>query len=366
MRRSTSLCSWLLLSSFGAFAFWGCAEGGGDDNSGGSTGTQTGNGPATTGTGFQESSSNNTGGGADCVSTNEKAEPTPLDIVFVVDWSGSMQGASWAGSTAALRDFLEDPASAGISAGMVYFPTIKENFDDTCDHQLYAVLDVPIAELPGNAFALTNSMPADAIGSPSPLYAGLRGALQTAVARQELFPKHKVIVVMASDGGYNACGEGLASITAWPEAAQDYNGVETYTIAVESSANINFDALNAIAAAGGTTALYDASNIDAFAEKIAEIRDTALGCDFNIPDAPPNVMLAWDKVNFTYTPGGVGTPLTLPHADDLADCGDGPGWYYDNNVMPTKIIVCPASCDTIKNDMSAEVEVAFGCASVPN
>jgi hypothetical protein len=73
-----------------------------------------------------------------------------------------------------------------------------------------------------------------------------------------------------------------------------------------------------------------------------------------------------DEVNFTYTPGGTGMPVTLPRADDLADCGDEPGWYYDNNKAPTKIVLCPASCNTVQNDSSAEVHVAFGCQSVLN
>jgi hypothetical protein len=368
MRSSTTLHSHslkTLLFAFGALATWGCAEGGGD-GTGGTTGAETTTGTGAAGGGFQNSSSSNTGGGPPvCVATSEKAEATPLDMLFVLDWSGSMQGESWAGSTSALTAFMTDPDSAGISAGMVYFPTIKDNFDDTCDPQLYSVLDVQFGTLPGNAFALTNSMPADAIGSPSPLYAGLRGAIQTAVARQDALPTHKVIVVLATDGWYNTCGEGIASIAEWPDIAQDYNGVETYVIAVQSSADINYDGLEQIAAAGGTT-VYDASDIDAFKDKIEEIREKALGCDFTLPPPPQGEVLVPDEVNFTYKPGGTGEAITLPRADDLEDCGGEPGWYYDNNVNPTKIIVCPVSCVTIKNDLAAEVEVAFGCASVPN
>ncbi|NUO48708.1 MAG: VWA domain-containing protein, partial [Polyangiaceae bacterium] len=256
-----------------ALAAWGCAEGGGDSNDGGAGGTTTGSGPNTVGTGFNNTTASDTVGTGTCAATNAKATPTPLDIVFVLDWSGSMQGDSWEGSTTALKNFMQAPESAGISAGMVYFPTIKPDFDDTCNHQLYAVLDVPIAELPGNSFALTNSMPADAIGSPSPLYAGLKGALQAAVARQDLLPKHKVVVVMASDGGYNTCGQGITAISALATSARQYNGVQTYVIAVQSSANINFDALQTIAISGGTNGLYDASDIDVFGEKMAEIRD---------------------------------------------------------------------------------------------
>lgn len=370
MHGSTSLRGFALatiFSTLGALSVSGCATGegdGGNGGAGGSTSSQT-TGEGAAGGGFSTSTTTSSSTGGACVSTNEKAEPTPLDMIFVIDWSGSMQGASWAGTTTALQAFLTDPASAGIGAGIVYFPTIKENFDDTCNAQLYSILDVPIAPLPGNAFLLTNSMPADAIGSPTPLAAALAGALQTAVARQDQNPTHKVVVVLATDGWYNTCAGNLNSIAQWPELALQYNGVQTYVIGVESASDVNFGNLDVIAAAGGTT-VYDASDIDLFSEKIAEIRDTALGCDFAIPDPPQGVMLVPDEVNFTYTPAGVGNSITLPRADDLADCGDQPGWYFDDNENPTKIIVCPASCTTIQNDMAAEVEVAFGCASIPN
>ncbi len=371
MRRPATIHQLVLAFALNAVLSGGCAEEappvGGSDTGG------AGGGPATTGgtggTGAVGGFVNGGGGegaGLVCVSTSEKAEPTPLDIVFIVDWSASMQGASWEGSTTALQTFLEDPVSEGISAGIVYFPTIKPFFLDTCDKELYKVLDVPIAPLPGNAFNLTNSMPADAVGAPSPLYAALAGGLQAASARQDANPTHKVIVVLASDGGYNACGHPISDIAAWANSALDYNGVRTYVIAVESAADIEFDNLEKIAEEGGTTTYYDASDITEFSAKMAEIRSAALGCDFPIPDPPAGLDLVPDEVNFTYTPGGTVDAITIPRADDLADCGGLPGWYYDNNAAPTKIIVCPASCATIQNDSEAEVAVAFGCASVPN
>src|SRR5688572_3435261 len=97
MRSSTTLHShslMTLLFSFGALSIWGCAEGGGD-GTGGTTGAETTTGTGAAGGGFQNSSSSNAGGGPPvCVATTEKAEATPLDMLFVLDWSGSMQGES--------------------------------------------------------------------------------------------------------------------------------------------------------------------------------------------------------------------------------------------------------------------------------
>jgi hypothetical protein len=77
-------------------------------------------------------------------------------------------------------------------------------------------------------------------------------------------------------------------------------------------------------------------------------------------------VLVPNEVNFTYTPGGTSEPITLPRADNLGDCGDAPGWYYDNNQAPQKILLCPASCEIVKNDDEAAVAAAFGCTSILN
>src|SRR5690349_5830127 len=53
-----------------------------------------------------------------CTSTSQTAHPIKLDIIFLIDQSGSMSGAKWSGTTSALKTFFKDPASANIGAGM--------------------------------------------------------------------------------------------------------------------------------------------------------------------------------------------------------------------------------------------------------
>lgn len=301
------------------------------------------------------------GGGA-CTSISATAQPVKLDIIFLIDQSGSMSGPKWIGTTSALKTFFKDPKSANIGAGLSYFPNHKPA---TCVPVDYATLDVPINTLPLNSFALTNSMPADATGVNTPTYGALRGALMAAAAYQDAHLKNKVIVVLATDGDPNACGTTtIDDIAALAKSARDYNGVLTYVIGVAGSTIANLDK---IAAAGGTAKAYDVTNdISEFSAKMAEIRSVSLGCEFEIPPPPSSQTLVPDEVNFSYTPKGVGMPTLLPRADDLADCGGKPGWYYDNNTAPTKIIICPASCTTVQADSNAMVSALFGCKSVVN
>jgi hypothetical protein len=348
-----------------ATAWWGCATSETEPTGPSSTSqsaSSSGNGSGGEGTGGIDVATDG-GGTIDdsgaCTSTSAAAERTQLDMIVLLDRSGSMSGLKWNGTKAALAKFFNDPASAKIGAGLSYFPNYKAA---ACDPADYLVLDVPINVLPNNAFALTNSMPADATGASTPTFGALKGALMVATAYQDAHPAHKVIVVLATDGDPNGCGMTTNDdVAILAKNARSYNGVLTYVIGVEGSTIAN---LNKIAAAGGTTAAYDiTTDISQFSTKMEEIRGAALSCEFEIPPPPNGEVLDPDKVNFSYTPKGVGMPKILLRADNLADCDGKPGWYYDSNVKATKIILCPASCATVQADTNAKVEALFGCES---
>lgn len=353
----------LLLSSVAA-SWWGCAEATEQPTgSGASESTSSGSGGTAGGGGIGGDFDG--GGGLDdagsCTSISAAAERVRLDISVLIDRSESMAGPKWLGATTALKKFFNDPASAKIGVGLSFSPNDK-NLEDPCIPEDYQVLGVPIDVLPGNAFALTNAIPSNAKGGSSPTYGSLKGVLQHATAHQDAHPKRKVIVVLAIDSGPNSCGPvGIDDLAALAKSARNYNGVLTYVIGVEGA---DIPIIDKIAAAGGTGKTYDITNdINEFSAKMEEIRGAALGCEFDIPPPPNGKDLDPDQVNFSYTPQGVGTPKIVLRAKDAADCGGDPGWYYDNNNAPTKIILCPASCATVQADATAKISVLFGCSS---
>jgi hypothetical protein len=49
------------------------------------------------------------------------------------------------------------------------------------------------------------------------------------------------------------------------------------------------------------------------------------------------------------------------------DCGRRGGWHYDVSpatAAPTKVVLCPASCEALQGDASVSVELALGCNTI--
>lgn len=93
------------------------------------------------------------------------------------------------------------------------------------------------------------------------------------------------------------------------------------------------------------------------------VAGTTLPCTFALPAPPDGMSLDPMKVNVVYTPTG-GQPQTIHNVGSQAGCNGGPGWYYDDPAMPTAIVVCPATCQTLEGDANGKVTVELGCATV--
>lgn len=93
---------------------------------------------------------------------------------------------------------------------------------------------------------------------------------------------------------------------------------------------------------------------------------TPLPCVFPIPEPPMGETFDRLRVNVVYTPGSTGVPETMRYVgreDGSADCAAG-GWYYDSWEMPTEIRLCATSCTTVGADRTGRVDIQFGCATV--
>jgi hypothetical protein len=83
-----------------------------------------------------------------------------------------------------------------------------------------------------------------------------------------------------------------------------------------------------------------------------------IACDFAIPTPPPGKDLELDKVAVNYRPGDGAPEQTLLQAATPVDCGPDAFYIADN-----RIVLCPEACGIVQGDASAHVDVLFTCES---
>ena len=262
----------------------------------------------------------------------------------------------------------------GCSNGDACQPLKGECFGyGSCDASVYAQPQVPIASLPGAATALTDSLHAAMPLGLTPTYAALSGALEQVRQRAKSEPSQRVVAVLATDGLPGGCDMDTP-VNVQTLARQGLAGspsVSTYVIGVfgpdEAEASQN---LNAWASAGGTGTAFivdPTQNLSAqFLEALEKIRSGAIACEYRIPPSPAGSALDLNMVNVAL----VETTRTrdFRYVTDASRCDLTPlGWYYDVNPSagnPTKIVVCPQACDTLKATQGGRVEVRLGCLTM--
>lgn len=100
-------------------------------------------------------------------------------------------------------------------------------------------------------------------------------------------------------------------------------------------------------------------------DNIAKGLVTKLGCEFAFPKETGGKAADPSKVVVKYTPGGAATK-SLTQVTDASKCGSIPdAWYYDDNTKPTKIVFCPTTCTSAGADTGGKLEIAVGCTAPP-
>lgn len=94
----------------------------------------------------------------------------------------------------------------------------------------------------------------------------------------------------------------------------------------------------------------------------AVVKTSKLACELALP-TPTTGTLDPSKVNVR-----IPVDKTIPKVSGAAACGTSEAWYYDSETTPTKVILCPAACDAanaaVGVDKSGKIEILFGCKTV--
>ena len=99
---------------------------------------------------------------------------------------------------------------------------------------------------------------------------------------------------------------------------------------------------------------------DVVFRRIAEdvVTRTIVACDFALPAAPAGTELVLDNIAVNHVFGDGSGESTLGQVLDPADCGPD-AFYFDGD----RVVLCPEACDVVRADANAQVEVLFTCES---
>jgi hypothetical protein len=106
--------------------------------------------------------------------------------------------------------------------------------------------------------------------------------------------------------------------------------------------------------------LCQSAAYDAVFRRIATdvIRRTEVACDFAIPSPPAGETIDLGKVAVSYTADGAALPQTYAQARARSDCQ--PDAFF---IEGERIHLCPDSCDVLKANPLATIDVLFTCES---
>ncbi|MFT5352913.1 MAG: hypothetical protein ACI9KE_000110 [Polyangiales bacterium] len=298
-----------------------------------------------------------------CSSVSVQAESAiaPVDIVWVIDNSGSMsEEASLVQEN--INNFATAINSAGLdvhvivitAAGFVEVPPplgtdperfLRVNQDVQSSNSFERLLGtLPMYQ----SFLRRNSALHFVVVSDDESDMGFNeflGSMQSMIGRSFRF--HAVVSepgATHSFGGFNMSG------CSGPNGDASDNGDEYWMLASRTGGR----ALS-ICTADWTALFSDLTT--------AISQPQALPCTYEIPPPPPGEEFDPNRVNVEYTPGG-GAPQTIPNVGTLDRC-TGEGWYYSGDpASPDGVELCPSTCARVEVDATGRVDVAFGCATL--
>ena len=154
-------------------------------------------------------------------------------------------------------------------------------------------------------------------------------------------------------------GWGSATVPAlrctYPDGSEPAASGETYTDLVTKTGGVRAKICDGSAAWGPF--------FDSVADAV--VTTSRVACELAIPQ-PDAGTLDPQAVNVQVS-NGTGPAVVVPRVANQAACGGAAGWYYDDPKKPSKVLLCPASCEGAQSDGGTEppkVEVLFGCESV--
>ncbi|MEZ4427341.1 MAG: vWA domain-containing protein [Nannocystaceae bacterium] len=282
------------------------------------------------------------GAGA-CESIQITGEPTPPDVVLVLDRSGSMSAPSGVGSSrwddlTAAVDAIVDAYDDKVLLGVRFLPPAALPGDVECTPQnpMNNAVEVPVAA--GHGAAILTAM---AAASPDGADTPTLPAMQAALKHLDALPgeRGEQYVILVADGETNSCG--APAQVAAAIAAAHAKGVTTYAVSV----GWEVDELGLYAQAGGSGDYLPTYNLTSLTATLDAIVAGLISCTIPLAQPPEHP----DSVELTVA--GVEFPR-------VADCDEASGWAWTSPDHDA-VELCGAACEALKQ--TGEVSLTYHC-----
>lgn len=296
----------------------------------------------------------------ECRSINVAAEAAtaPVDIVWVIDSSGSMRGEA-----AIVQDNMNAFVAAISSAGIDHHVVVMTHRDYVDvppplgeDFERYLFIHQPVWSDQPLELLLSNFARYSFFIRP-------RGALHFVAVTDDETPTEPAAFLsemeerlgreftfhaIASEVAFHDCVGGVCEEGCeGPNGAASAIGERYYELADLT---------------GGEQFSICTSDWSALFDTLSEavILSAALPCFYDLPEPPAGMVFDPERVNVVLTDES-GEETTLARAMTPEACEDHLAWYFDDNEIPTRIVLCPAACELVEGLVRGEVDIALGC-----
>lgn len=280
------------------------------------------------------------------------AELERLDMLVLFDRTGST-GQFLEQEKLQVQTFAQSAAAPGTRMSLLF-----HGGTNSCSTMAYQAA-IPMTAIPSQAQTIVDTLAPIQASGGSPWLPPIASGVDFAGSIKTQFPDHNVVVVALFDSQQSQCLANVQNEMVPIAASGVIAGVKTYVIGIHQAP---VSQLDAVAAAGGTTATIDLTGdqLPLLANRLTTIRTAEIPCTIEMP-MPSSGGYEPDDVSFRYGPGG-GMAADVPRVTNSNDCiGGDEGWYFDDPNNPTSIGLCAKTCAAIKSDTSPALEVAFTC-----